>query len=766
MKTLTLIGASIFSPAQLTVTITLAVVLAALIAANVAVAFIFARRGVHRLQDSSLQARREELMARLEYIKAGGEVEARTYPLWEIAAGLQAGGQLVPPEVAVAAAASVDDEEDDESEPLGVEILAVADMAPGTRESLGFMGEEYDDKRYYVRYSYGFEAKLRNSDAETKNFYVDFVNELSAYKGVKIKGSFRGQRVYKGRKTLAMLLFRGKKLCVAFALNPADYAETKYHGEDMSAIKRFEKTPMLMRFTSSRKFEYAKYLFEKLAEADAATKGEVVAKEYDLEEQSRDDMYLAGNLRIIVLGEVPEGVDVPRPEAVIVVEDEETDEGITVADEEFETIDDVTVAFDSDITFTVDEDGDELEEMLTPEGTVVRYNRSFSARVIQSNDDLKARYSELKNYLLAYKGVTSRTSWRRESFRVGKSNAACFTVRGKTLCLFLASDPKKYENTKYKVEDLSLKSKNAKLPLMFKLKSDRRMGYAKELIDAMMAERGIKKLSDYKAADFKPVYKSTEVLVRRDLIRIVGDALPNFEAEEAEAAAKGIHYNRSFTARIIQSDDLLKSRYSELKNHLLSYSDAKVRNTWKRETYRVGKNNVASIAVRGKTLCLYLAADPSVYSDTKYRGEDLSQKNPSNKFPLLYRIKSDRKMGYAKHIIDGLMKEFGAEKTDREPEDYAVPYKSTDALVRKGLIRVVQGEPYAPSVQKDKAPAKKKAKKKAEEFKEGESAAMVIPQEQIDEAAAQVAAALAETGESEERKLADVGEVENTDKEN
>jgi len=43
---------------------------------------------------------------------------------------------------------------------------------------------------------------------------------------------------------------------------------------------------------------------------------------------------------------------------------------------------------------------------------------------------------------------------------------------------------------------------------------------------------------------------------------------------------------------------------------------------------------------------------------------------------------------------------------------------------------------------------------------------MVIPQEQIDEAAAQVAAALAETGESEERKLADVGEVENTDKEN
>ncbi len=745
MKTSTIISASIFSPAQLTVTITLAVVLAALIAANVAVAIIFARRGAHRLSDSSLQARREELMARLDYIKAGGAVEARQYPLWEIAAGLQAGGQLVPPEVAVAAAASVDDEEEDESEPLGVEILAVADMEPGTRESLGFMGDEYDYKRYYVRYSYGFEARLRNSDAETKSFYAEFVNEISSYKGVKIKGSFRRQRVYKGRKTLAVLLFRGKKLCVALALNPADYAESKEHGEDMSAIKRFEKTPMLMRFTSARRLGYAKELFAKLAEAEGIVKGEVAAKEYELEEQNRDDMYLAGNLRIIVLGEVPEGVEIPPPpEAVIVVEDEDTEEGVIAADEEFSETDDVTVAFDSDVIFTVDEDGDDLEDMLTPEGAVVRYNRSFTARIIQANDDLKARYSELKNYLLAYKGVTSRISWRRESFRAGKQNAVCFTVRGKTLCLCLTSDPKKYENTKYKVEDLTLRSKNAKFPLMFKINGDRRVGYAKDLIDELMAERGIKKLPEYKAADFKPAYKNTETLVRRDLIRIVGDALPNFEAEEAEAAAKGIRYNRSFTARIIQSDDLLKSRYSELKNYLLSYSGATARNTWKRETYRVGKNNVASIAVRGKTLCLYLAADPSRYIGTKYRGEDLSQKNPNNKFPLLYRIKSDRKMGYAKHIIDGLMSGFGAEKTEREPEDYAVPYKSTDALVRKGFIRVTEGEPYTPTFQKAKAPAKKKSKKKAEEFELSESAAMSIPQEQIDEAAAQVAAALAE----------------------
>ena len=73
-----------------------------------------------------------------------------------------------------------------------------------------------------------------------------------------------------------------------------------------------------------------------------------------------------------------------------------------------------------------------------------RYNRSFAAKLIQSEDKVKRWYSELKRELLSYKKVAARVSWRHESFRYGRPTAAKFVIRGKTLCLCLALDPAAY----------------------------------------------------------------------------------------------------------------------------------------------------------------------------------------------------------------------------------------------------------------------------------------------------------------------------------
>ena len=111
-----------------------------------------------------------------------------------------------------------------------------------------------------------------------------------------------------------------------------------------------------------------------------------------------------------------------------------------------------------------------------------RYNRSFEAKLIQSDDTVKRYYSELKNCLLSYKKVTSRISWRHESFRKGRPAAAKFVIRGKTLCLCLALDPENYEESKYIVDDMSRYAKFANTPLMYRIKNERRLRYAKELI--------------------------------------------------------------------------------------------------------------------------------------------------------------------------------------------------------------------------------------------------------------------------------------------
>ena len=148
-----------------------------------------------------------------------------------------------------------------------------------------------------------------------------------------------------------------------------------------------------------------------------------------------------------------------------------------------------------------------------------RYNRSFEAKLIQSDDTVKRYYSELKNCLLSYKKVTSRISWRHESFRKGRPAAAKFVIRGKTLCLCLALDPENYEESKYIVDDMSRYAKFANTPLMYRIKNERRLRYAKELI-AFLFEGT--EPSGHEYEDFAAIpYEDTQSLVERGLIKIV-----------------------------------------------------------------------------------------------------------------------------------------------------------------------------------------------------------------------------------------------------
>ena len=151
----------------------------------------------------------------------------------------------------------------------------------------------------------------------------------------------------------------------------------------------------------------------------------------------------------------------------------------------------------------------------------VRYDRSFTARLIQSDERVKGYYSQLKNALLSYKKVTARTSWQHEAFRRGRVTVAKLVLRGKTLRLYLSLDPVRYEGGKYLVEDASEHAKFEKTPLLYRLKNDRRCRYAKELIaDAMAraeAAAGEEQNVDYASIAYEP----TEQLIDRGLVRII-----------------------------------------------------------------------------------------------------------------------------------------------------------------------------------------------------------------------------------------------------
>lgn len=152
---------------------------------------------------------------------------------------------------------------------------------------------------------------------------------------------------------------------------------------------------------------------------------------------------------------------------------------------------------------------------------IIKYNKSHTAKLIQSADGVKNYYSQIKNELMSYKGVRSRISWKYESFSVGRVTIAKLAVRGKNLSLFLALDPKNYVDTKYIIDDKSEVAAYEKTPLLYRIKNDRRLNYSKELIAAVMDGR--EKTEDYKETDYTKEYpyEKIEPLIERGLVKVL-----------------------------------------------------------------------------------------------------------------------------------------------------------------------------------------------------------------------------------------------------
>ena len=151
-----------------------------------------------------------------------------------------------------------------------------------------------------------------------------------------------------------------------------------------------------------------------------------------------------------------------------------------------------------------------------------------------------------------------------------------------------------------------------------------------------------------------------------------------------------IRYNRSFTAKLIQADDKVKNYYSQIKNELKKYP-VKERTSWRYETFKKGRQLIAKITLRGKTLCLYCALDAADYAGTKYKVEDVSSKKSNAAVPARYKIKNDRRAKYSEKIIADLMAKHSLEGGESKYEDYAAqyPYEELEPLIERKLVKLL-----------------------------------------------------------------------------
>ena len=351
-----------------------------------------------------------------------------------------------------------------------------------------------------------------------------------------------------------------------------------------------------------------------------------------------------------------------------------------------------------------EEDGGELETVTDEKGNVfqIRYVRSFTAKLIQAPKETKQYYEELKNEALSYKKANSRISWHYDAINVGREKVIKFAIRGKTLCVYFALNAENYAETKYKVEAVESK-KFEETPCLYRIKNDRRLGYAKDLIAATMARLGVEKGEERHESYADLPYEPNGPLIERGLIKELKVAVnkPQEAGVEKKTNADGdeviltkdgagnlfeIRFVKSFTAKLSQSEDLVKNYYSILKNYALSYKNVHTRISWHLDSLNLGRAQVLKFAIRGKTLCVYFALNAEDYAETKYKVEKVESKKFED-VPCLYRIKNDRRLGYAKDLIDALMAKFAAAKGKESNEDFAIPYETTEALLEKGLVK-------------------------------------------------------------------------------
>ncbi len=192
-------------------------------------------------------------------------------------------------------------------------------------------------------------------------------------------------------------------------------------------------------------------------------------------------------------------------------------------------------------------DAEKYNEMLEQERLgevqiVTRYRRSFQSRMAQSQGSVQDYYNVIKNLLLSYKGIKNRISWNYESFNLGRAQVAKFNAKTRTLYLYMALNPEELAESKYVFKDMSSKKKYAAVPVLMKIKGDRKFKHALEMITMLCEEKlQLPKKKNFEEADYKLGYMTTEQLVEEGMIKKMVAAIPmsviNGEAPVEEAPA-------------------------------------------------------------------------------------------------------------------------------------------------------------------------------------------------------------------------------------
>ena len=112
-------------------------------------------------------------------------------------------------------------------------------------------------------------------------------------------------------------------------------------------------------------------------------------------------------------------------------------------------------------------------------------------------------------------------------------------------------------------------------------------------------------------------------------------------------------------------DPKVQGYYDEINNKFKSMRKINARVSTKGVSYRLGRELVAKLTIRGKTMKLHLALDVAKFEENIYFQKDMSDVKAYEEVPFTVKVRSDRGLKNAIKLINALAEEKGIENKSR-----------------------------------------------------------------------------------------------------
>lgn len=133
------------------------------------------------------------------------------------------------------------------------------------------------------------------------------------------------------------------------------------------------------------------------------------------------------------------------------------------------------------------------EEEDTEDDRFVVKRTPFAQKMLTLDAKTQIYYEKIHNAFKALRKINPRISSKGVSYRLGRELVAKISVRGKTMRLHLALNVNDFAQNIYFQKDLSDVKAYVEVPFMVKVKSDRGLKKALELVEALCQAKAIEK---------------------------------------------------------------------------------------------------------------------------------------------------------------------------------------------------------------------------------------------------------------------------------